>query len=265
MKPVKLAIQENLLPGETFSEKLSNAEKFGFEGVEVWGRKLPERAEEIRKSIETSKLRISTICSGYPGDLLGAESSERKTAIEGIKKLLKICAELRGVGVITVPTFREPKIPDLYPWQPDVKEIEKQILIEECKILGRYAEDVGSYVILEPINRYETHFMNTLRQAIEICKTVNMEKVKMMADFFHMNIEEADISESLKEASEYLVHIHLADSNRMLPGYGHTDFEGPLKVLKGIGYKKFMALECRVPGNPFKTIPESVKYLRKFM
>ena len=262
---VKLAIQENLLPGETFSEKLRNAEKFGFEGVEVWGRELSGRLQEIKQSLETSKIGISTICAGYPGDLLGADSQARKAAIEGIKNLLKICADLGGVGVITVPTFGGPKIPDLYPWRLDVKEIEKQILIEECKILGDYAEDVGSYVILEPINRYETHFMNTLKQAVEICRAVDRENVKIMADFFHMNIEEADIPASLEEASDYIVHIHLADSNRMTPGCGHTDFEKPFKVLRKNGYQNFMALECKVPGDPFETLPKSVKYLKRFM
>jgi len=262
---MKLAVQENLLPGETFFEKLCNAEKFGFEGVEVWGRKLTERLQEIKSSLERSKLKVSTICSGYPGDLLGADSQVRKTAIEGIKERLRICADLGGIGVITVPTFGRPKIPDLYPWRPDIREIEKQILIEECKILGDYAEDVGSYVILEPINRYETHFMNTLRQAVELCEAINREKVKIMADFFHMNIEEADIAASLEEASDHIVHIHLADSNRMLPGYGHTDFEKPFKVLRKNGYRNFMALECRVPGDPYETLPKSVEYLRRFM
>jgi len=262
---MKLAIQENLIPGKTFSEKLCNAEEFGFEGIEIWGRELTDRLQEIKLSLETSKLRVSTVCSGYPGDLLGADVQIRKTAIDGIKERLKICADLGGIGVITVPTFGKPKIPDLYPWHPDVTALEKQILIEECKILGDYAEDVGAYIILEPINRYETHFINRLEQAVDICRAAGREYVKIMADFFHMNIEEADIPNSLEEASDYIIHIHLADSNRMLPGYGHTDFEKPFKVLKKNGYRNFMALECRVPGDPFETLPKSVDYLRKFM
>jgi len=262
---MKLAVQENLLPGETFNERICNAEKFGFEGVEIWGRKISERLQEIKSSIETSNVKISSICAGYPGDLLGADRTARETAMEGIKQRLKICADLGGVGVITVPTFRGPKISDLYPWQPNVREIEKQILIEECRILGDYAHDVGCYVILEPINRYETHFMNTLKQAVELCRAIDRENVRIMADFFHMNIEEADIPSSLEEAMEYIVHIHLADSNRMIPGYGHIDFKEPLKILKKNGYQNFMAFECRIPGDPFETLPKSVEYLKKLM
>jgi len=261
---MKIAVQENLVPGKTFSEKVPNIEKYGFEGVEVQGRDLTQKIEGIKSALSTSKVKFSTVCSGYGGDLLGSDRQTRQTAIEGIKERLKICADLGGVGVITVPTFRDPKIPDLYPWYPDVKEVEKQILIEECKILGDYADDVGAYVILEPLNRYETHFLNRLQQAVEICKAVGREHVKIMADFFHMNIEEPDIPSSLEEASEYIVHIHLADSNRQLPGCGHTDFESPFRVLKKTGYKNFMALECRVPGDPHETLPKCVEYLRRF-
>jgi sugar phosphate isomerase/epimerase len=262
---MKLAVQENLVPGKTFSEKLRNTEEYGYEGVEVWGRDLPEKLNEIRAALSTSRVKFSTVCAGYGGDLLGSDRKTRETAIEGIKEKLEICAELGGVGVITVPTFGGPKISDLYPWRPDVKEVEKQILIEECKILGKHADNVGAYVLLEPLNRYETHFINRLQQAVEICEASGREHVRIMADFFHMSIEEADISSSLEEASDHIFHVHLADSNRVLPGHGHTDFEPPFKVLKRIEYRNFMALECRVPGNPHEELPKCAEYLRSFI
>ena len=146
-----------------------------------------------------------------------------------------------------------------------MKEVEKKILIEEYKILSDYAEDMGSYVILEPLNRYETHLINRLEQAVEVCEAVNKEFLKIMGDFFHMSIEEPDIASSLEKASDYIIHIHLADSNRLLPGYGHTDFKKPFRVLKKTGYKYFMAMECGVPSDPNETLPKSVKYLRQFM
>jgi len=262
---MKLAIQENLVPGKTFSDKLLNMEQYGFEGVEVWGRDLPQKLEEIKSALNSSKVKFSTVCAGYAGDLLGLDRKTRETAIEGIKEKLKICADLGGVGVITVPTFGGPKISDLYPWYPDVREIERQILIEECKIVGGYADDVGAYVLLEPLNRYETHFINRLQQAVEVCEAVREEHVKIMADFFHMNIEEEDIPSSLEKAAGYTLHIHLADSDRVLPGHGHTDFESAFKTLKKIGYRNFMALECGVPGDPHKELPKCVRYLKRFI
>jgi sugar phosphate isomerase/epimerase len=105
---MKLAAQETLVPGETFSEKLRNTEQYGYEGVEVWGRELPQRLEEIRSALSTSRVKLSTVCAGYPGDLLGPDRKARETAIDGIKERLKLCAGLGGVGVIIVPTFGKP-------------------------------------------------------------------------------------------------------------------------------------------------------------
>jgi sugar phosphate isomerase/epimerase len=260
---LKIAAQENLIPGKTFAEKLRNMEKFGFQGIEVWGADLPSRLPKIKAELTTSKVKFSTVCAGYPGDLLGLDRKTREAAIEGIKERLKACSELGGVGIIVVPTFGGPKIPDLYPWRPDVQELEKQILIEECKILGKFADDVGANVLLEPLNRYETHFIKRLDQAVEICKVAARENIMIMADFFHMSIEEPDITQSLESAISYVAHIHLADSNRLLPGHGHTDFKKPFAILKKSCYRNFMALECSVPGDPNITLPKSVAYLKK--
>lgn len=262
---MKLAIQENMVPGKTMNEKVWKIEDYGFDGVEVWGSDLPQRLNEIKDALSTSKIKLSTVCSGYGGDLLGADRKSRETAIQGIKERLKICAELEGVGVITVPTFGGPKISDLYPWCSNVRDVERMILVEELKVLGEYADDVGAYVLLEPLNRYETHFINRLEQAVEICRAVGREHIKIMADFFHMNIEEADIARSIEAADGYIMHIHLADSNRLLPGYGHIDFKSGFDALKKIGYRNFMALECGIPGDPDVELPKCVKYLKSLI
>ncbi len=116
---------------------------------------------------------------------------------------------------------------------------------------------------MEPINRYETHFLNRLNQAVKICEAVGIENVQIMADFFHMNIEEPDIVTSLEAAAQHIAHIHLADSNRLLPGFGHLDFSKLFTVLKEMNYTKYMALECRVPSNPADELPACVRYLQR--
>lgn len=261
-----LSAQEGMAPGVTIAEKMVNFEAYGFEGVEFWGSPdLRNRVKEIKDALSTVKLKVSTICAGYPGALLSDRFDERRAAVDGIKERLSLSAELGAVGVIVVPIFGPPRLPDLRPLYPRVYELEKALLIEECRELGRYADDVGAYVLLEPLNRYETHFINRLSQAVEVCKEVNIEHVKIMADFFHMNIEEADIAESLEEAGGYVKHIHLADSNRLLPGYGHIDFKKPFSALRKVGYEGFMALECGIPGPAEIELPKVVKYLKQFI
>jgi len=262
---VKLSIQENLLPGRSLAERLAAAERLGFEGVEFWGHDIQARMKEIKDALSTVKVKVSTICSGYRGDLLSPLPGEREAAVDGIGDLLAAAAELGAVGVIVVPTFGGPKLPDLRPFYPSVWELERALLVTELKELGKKAEDAGSYVLLEPLNRYETHFLNRLEQAVSIVKEVGSPGIAVMADFFHMNIEEASIPEALKLALRHLKHIHLADSNRWLPGFGHTDFREPFRVLKEGGYAYYMAMECHVPEPREENLAKSVRYLRSLM
>jgi sugar phosphate isomerase/epimerase len=262
---VKLAIQENLLPGRTLAEKLAAAERLGFEGVEFWGHGIRARMKEIKDALSTVRVKVSTICSGYRGDLLSPSREERETAVRDIGDLLAAAAELGAVGVIVVPTFGGPKLPDLSPLYASVWELERALLVAELKELGKRAVDAGSYVLLEPLNRYETHFLNRLEQAVSIVEEVGSPGVAVMADFFHMNIEEASVPEALRLALKHLKHVHLADSNRLPPGFGHTDFREPFKVLKEGGYAYYMAMECHVPEPREENLAKSVRYLRSMM
>jgi sugar phosphate isomerase/epimerase len=83
-----------------------------------------------------------------------------------------------------------------------------------------------------------------------------------MADFFHIGIEEADIAASIRGAGAWIRHVHLADSNRMLPGQGHTNYRAGLVALRHIRFKGFMPLECGVLGDPTAELPRSVEWMR---
>ncbi len=268
---MKLAIQEDMLPGETLAEQFKNAEQLGFAGIEFWSFGLEDRVEEIKKTASTSPVKPSTICYGRRRCLLHPERGEREAAMAEIERYLQIAAELGAVGLVVVPIFGPPLIPDLSPLADSI-ELEKRLLIELLGELGRHAESVGAVLILESLNRYETHLLRTLEDAVEVCQAVDSPYVQTMADLFHMSIEEADISASIEKAGEHIHHVHLADSNRKLPGLGHTDFAAAFAALKGIGYDRYMTLECGEPGQnaPLKgyyaqELPRSLDFLRKFL
>ena len=259
---MKLACQDSMVSGGNFNEKFDKIERYGFEGVEVWGSQLlDDRAcSELERALEGRKLKISTICSGYRGCLLDGDRAQRELAVNDMKRLLGIGGQVGAVGLITVPIFGPPKISDGSPMESVIK-MELELLVEICKELGEHAEKAGTLVLLEPLNRYETHLLNRLEQGYDMCERVNMPSVKMMADFFHMNIEEGDIPGAITGAKEHLRHVHLADSTRLLPGYGHTDFGAGFAALKQIGYEWFMSLECEIPGEEEEDLRRCVKHL----
>jgi len=261
---MKLACQENMVPGGTLEEKVANLERFGYQGLEVWGSGLPDRVPDINRALRGSSIKVSTICAGYRGAWLEAAREQRELAINDSKDLLSAGADLGAVGMIMVPIFGSPRLPDLSPYRTAV-QLERDLLLTLLDDVGQHAARVECAVLVEPLNRYETHFLNRLEQATDIVRELGNPWVRIMADFFHMSIEERDIPAALRQAGDQVWHIHLADSTRQLPGYGHTDFAAGFAALKEIGFDKYLAMECGIPGDPFLELPKSAAYLKQFI
>lgn len=252
------------MPGRDLREKLDKLAEWGYEGIEFWGGGLQDRVGEINAACDGAAVKPSTICAGYGGCPLDPDPEQRRIAIEDAKVLLKVAADIGAVGLIFVPIFGPPRLPDLSPLA-DAVTLEKRLLVELVKELGDVAAEAGSLLLLEPLHRYETHLLNRLEQAVDICRQADNPAVKIMADFFHMNIEEAVIADSIRQNGEYIAHVHLADSQRWLPGYGHTDFKAGFAALAEVGFEGYMALECRVPGPPEEDLPRCAEFLRSQM
>ncbi|MFD1677161.1 sugar phosphate isomerase/epimerase family protein [Alicyclobacillus fodiniaquatilis] len=258
---MKFAAQENLVPGTSFREKVENLRKFGYEGVELRGDGLASRVDEIRSTLNETGITATCICGGFKFGLLFPQKEDRLQSREEIKQLLSLAAEVGAKdGVIVVPIFGSPQLPDLTPWKTPL-EMEEELLVEQLGELAEYAGQQGTKVILEPLNRYETHYINRLEQAVHICERVKSQHMTILADFFHMSIEESDIASSIRKASDWIGYVHLADSNRLLPGLGHTDFRSGFAALKESGYKGWMSLECGVPGDPAETLAASRRFM----
>jgi sugar phosphate isomerase/epimerase len=232
--------------------------------MEFWGSGIQNRQDEIIQATQNHPVKPSTICAGYGGCLVDSDKSERDRAMSDIKDLLSVAANIGAVGLIMVPVFGGLRINDLSPYK-SARQLTEELLVTLLKELGDYAGEVGSIVLVEPLNRYETRFINRLEQGVDILKRVNNPHVQIMADFFHMSIEETNIAASIKAAGSYIKHVHLADSTRLLPGYGHTDFKSGFAALKEIGFANYMALECGVPGPSEVELPKSANYMKQWL
>ena len=82
-------------------------------------------------------------------------------------------------------------------------------------------------IVIEPLNRYESNIINTVNEACKLAKKIDMQSIKILCDTFHMNIEEQSFEEAIRTAVDTIAHVHVADSNRKIPGKGHIKFEEP--------------------------------------
>jgi sugar phosphate isomerase/epimerase len=260
---LKLSCVDALAPGETLKDKFDNLKRYGFEGIEIWASigNSEELAKEIRGIAFRSKVKVSSVIVVNEAFYRPLDSLEAKQAkCEVIKESLRLAAATGAVSLV-IPEYAPQFSPPIFV-PPSPSDAEKSLLLELLEDVGRYAQQIGTTLVLEPINRYETRFFHTVDEAVEICKEVGSPNIKVMADLFQMNIEERDIAESIRRAGKYIHYVHLSDSNRLLPGYGHIDFRSAFGALKEIGYEGYMGLECAISGKPDDELPRCVKYLK---
>lgn len=110
--------------------------------------------------------------------------------------------------------------------------------------LGAEAARRGTFLIYEPLNRYETNLFNRMADAVQFIRSRGIQHVKILCDLFHMNIEEADIAAALRDTGDLLGHVHFVDSNRRAAGYGHMDFWPIAAALKEMNYSGYASAEA---------------------
>lgn len=257
---MQLSIREGMIPRDTLQDKIAWLQAVGLDAVELHAGTMLLPAEEIREAFAASPVAVSAI-EGIPR-LLSADPAERDAAKDTTWDRLALAGMLGAVGVLVVPQFgRTPALPDLSPLASGA-ELERNLLLAQLRQLAPAAKAAGVSLFLEPLNRYEAYIVNRLEQGAAIAQEVGPE-IGVMADFFHMNIEEADIAASIRANAGSLVYVHVADSNRLQPGRGHLDFRPGFRALKEIGYDGSLAIECRVDGPYDGAIHETAEFIRR--
>jgi D-psicose/D-tagatose/L-ribulose 3-epimerase len=100
---------------------------------------------------------------------------------------------------------------------------------------------------IEPLNRFETYFLNTAADTAAICDEVAHPRVGLAYDTFHANIEEKDIPGSCRAVARHLKHVQVSENDRGTPGSGHVDWPGLLAVLRDVGYDQWLSIESFGP------------------
>ena len=257
----RLACQDHLPAGATLAERLHNLRRYGFDAVELLGYGLLDRLPATRRALDETGVPVTAICAGFDGSLVHPEPAQRRLALDGILRLLDVAEELGAGGLIIAADYATPPLPDLRPAADEPALLHDLLLAGLREIGGRLrGRDVELY--LEPLNRYESRALRRIAPAVALCEESGSPSVRVLYDAFHMTIEEADPAAALRAAGPRIGYVHLADSNRALPGHGHTNFGALLNTLGAMGFAGVASLECGVPGNPDELLPRCVDMLR---
>ena len=241
-------------PVETTIRRLA---KYGYDAIEISYDSVelspgaPGTAA-VRKMLKDNKIKcygsISLMFRGR--DLIHADQAVRENSVDYLKNCIKMVGELGGKVMSIVPS-EVGKVKAMA--EP---EVEWQWAIEGLKEVRAYAKSQGVKIALEPLNRFETNFLNRHDQALLLAEQIAPD-VGVCLDVYHMNQEDANMFKAIQHAGKKLYDLHVADNNRMACGMGALDWERLLTTCKEIGYDGSLTVEFvppidRTPANPYK-------------
>lgn len=226
---------------DSLPEGFTKAAKHGFDAVELF---LPSAeavtVEEIRQLQQQHGLEIAAVGTGagmvkHGLSLTDADPSVRAKALDFILALVDFGGQLAAPAILGSMQGRS---------TPAVAhDIALGYLADALHIISARAATHGVKFIYEPLNRYETNLFNRMGDAAHFLAMNELENVTLLADLFHMNIEEASLEKALAENIQAIGHIHFADSNRRAMGFGHTESKALLLLLHQIGYEGYLSAE----------------------
>jgi D-psicose/D-tagatose/L-ribulose 3-epimerase len=212
----------------------------GFDGFEVpvfQPAKVP--AKEIRQALSANNLEC-TVCAILPAGMnpISDNPDIRRRTRQHLVDTIKVAADLGSTlmgGPVYSPVGHLPgrrRTSDEWQWA-----------VECFQSLGESLHANGITLALEPLNRFETYFLNTAADAVKLCSEIGHSSIGVLLDTFHTNIEEKDVAAAFLKTGKKLKHIHACENDRGIPGTGHVDFAGIASALKKIGYDGWITIE----------------------
>lgn len=266
---MKLSCTDAMVPGKTLTEKAQRLKRWGYDGIAVfmdystWSPALLEEIEalEERTGIVPCEFVFSAECYGA---LMCEDGRQRAQARRMYAEAVAVCARIGAVTELEYQYGPQDPLPLFAPYarmRPD----QQAEFLEMYRELAVPLEATRGYLLLENINRYESPYLNSLAHCIGALEALDAPHTGLLADLFHMSIEEADLPGSLRAAGGWIRHVHLGDSNRLEPGKGHTDWTACMKALRDVDYGGFLNLECGLSEAAERALPRTAVYLRSLM
>ena len=227
---------------DEFAQLAPKVAEMGFELIEVGIESTTDldyaRGAEIARE---HGLDVSLCAAMSPDrDLIHPDDGIRKNGMNYVRHCIEAARTMGATNVIG-PIYSA--VGRTWQSTEDERRRDTDLLVEQLRQLSVYAADHGVVLCIEPLNRFETSFMNLAEQAIEVVDRVGSPSCGILLDTFHMNIEEKDSGAAIKKAGKHLGHFHACGSDRGTPGNDHIDWTPIVKALKAVRYTGPVVIE----------------------
>ncbi|MHA1273296.1 MAG: sugar phosphate isomerase/epimerase family protein [Promethearchaeota archaeon] len=252
--------QEKIL--NKFTELCSFLKSLDYDGIEL-SLLEPEKLDvkKINEIKDSYGLEISAIGTGSTYIRFGfsyghQDEAIRRKAIERTEKYIDFARETGSLVIIGLIRGRYN-----YENNPKKEKSNIKISLKECV---KIAENNNVILVFEPINSFEIDSFHTISEAIDLIDEIGSDNLKLLVDTFHVNLEEDPVLiwEYLGKITDYVKHIHLADTTRRAPGSGHFDFKNFLNIFKEHGYDRFVSIETIMKPSFKEVAKDSIEFLK---
>jgi sugar phosphate isomerase/epimerase len=258
-----------MVPGATLTEKAELLAQWGYDAIAVF-QPLETWNDAVHRELVTLADRTGVrpveflLMSDDYGNAMADDPEVRARCRAMYREAAGVCAEIGAVTEIEFQYGAQDPLPLFDPFQ-QLDAQQKSGFIDFYREMLDVVAGTQGRVLLEPINRYESGYLNRVVDNLEIIDAVAHPNAGLLPDVFHMSIEESDLPAALRLAGDRIAHVHLGDNNRLLPGYGHLPWPAIFQALRDIGYDRCVNLECSTTGDPAVTLPAMAETLRRWI
>lgn len=261
----------NWMRAEPLETTLARIRKYGYESIEISGEPTQYDTKKVRRLLKEHGIRCwgSVTLTLGERNLAARDEGQRAASVDYVKSVITMIEELEGEIITLVPATVGKVVPD------GTEEEEWAWVRDSVKQCYEHAKKKGVRIAIEPLNRFETYLFNRGAQALALAEEVGPD-CGVCLDAFHLNIEEADMYETIRQVGSRLYDFHVADNNRFAAGLGHIDWAKIVATLREVGYdgaltNEFVAPVDRTPANPYPDMvdrnpvdipPEQLKFIQ---
>lgn len=248
-------------PDKDLRRRAELLKKLGYSGIELGPEYMDQSSASIMNDLKDSGILVTAIVGSL--QLLSPDPAIRSRAVGEDRKRLRKAAEIGASAVIEVPVFGERRFTEIGS-DDNPYSHEDGLLVEGLQRLAETVEETGVSILLEPLTRRETYYMNRQEHGARIIDAVGIPGFRLLSDFYHMQMEEANVAETLQQLGRYTGYVHLADGpDRTEPGSLAYDYRPGFKALKAAGFSGWLTIESKASDNPEHALLRARSYVEK--